>query len=79
MQTAEAFELAETAQAPSRARLRGAARWILGVAFAVVVLFGVTAVVNSYWLLVMTGVVIYSIVTLGRGSNVLEPLVTSWY
>jgi branched-chain amino acid transport system permease protein len=67
VQTAEAFELAETTPAPTRRRLRGAVQWIVAVVFAVVVLFGVTAVVNSYWLLVMTGVVIYSIVTLGLG------------
>jgi branched-chain amino acid transport system permease protein len=67
VRTAEAFEVAETTPPPTRARLRGAVGWILAVVFGILVLFGVTAVVNSYWLLVMTGVVIYSIVTLGLG------------
>jgi branched-chain amino acid transport system permease protein len=67
VRTAEAIEAVGTTTAPPRGRLRGAVKWVVLVAFAVVVLFGVTSMLNSYWLLVMTGVVIYSIVTLGLG------------
>jgi branched-chain amino acid transport system permease protein len=64
--TLEAADAVETAE-PSRARLRGGARWVVFAAVALIVLIALPGMLNSYWLLVMTGVVIYSIVTLGLG------------
>ncbi len=44
-----------------------AARLVAPTALLAVVLFALPALLDSYWLQVMTGVVIYSIVTLGLG------------
>jgi len=56
-----------TAGSPRRVQTRTVVRVALLVAFLLVVLFVLPAWLNSYWLLIMTGVVIYSIVTLGLG------------
>ena len=47
--------------------LRNPVQAIVVVALLVFVLVGLPALLNSYWMLVMTGAVIYSIVTLGLG------------
>ena len=44
-----------------------AARLVVAGALLVFVMFGLPVLIDSYWLQVMTGVVIYSIVTLGLG------------
>ena len=64
----EAEEVVPAAPPPAGARgaLRRPGRLAVGAAVLVVV-FALPAWLSSFWLLVMTGVVIYSIVTLGLG------------
>ena len=60
-------EKAVAAGGTRRLQTRAIVRAAALVAFLLVVLFALPAWLNSYWLLIMTGVVIYSIVTLGLG------------
>jgi branched-chain amino acid transport system permease protein len=72
--TLEATDALETTTARPGRRLHGATRGIVFAVVALVVLFLLPGILDvilgnaaSYWLLVVTGVVIYSIVTLGLG------------
>jgi branched-chain amino acid transport system permease protein len=61
----EAVAASQPAVAP--ASLRDRLRPLVVAAFFVFVLFGLPPLLDSYWMQVVTGVVIYSIVTLGLG------------
>ncbi len=65
------FEPEEVATARPRVRpgevLRNPVQALVVVAIFAFVLVGLPALLNSYWMLVMTGAVVYSIVTLGLG------------
>jgi branched-chain amino acid transport system permease protein len=50
-----------------REMLRNPVQAIVALALVVFVLFGLPALLDSYWMLVVTGAVIYSILTLGLG------------
>jgi branched-chain amino acid transport system permease protein len=67
IRTLETGEAAPAQTAHPRARRRTPVRLIVGAALLAFVLFGLPPVLGSYWLLVFTGVVIYSIATLGLG------------
>jgi branched-chain amino acid transport system permease protein len=67
LRTVEPTDATEPAGGGRRLQTRTVMRAALLVAFLLVVLFVLPAWLNSYWLLIMTGVVIYSIVTLGLG------------
>ena len=62
----EPAEPGVTRSAP-RFRVAHAGRLVASVAFGLVALLVVPVVTSPYWLLIMTGVVIYSVVTLGLG------------
>ena len=66
VRTLETGDAGPAGRAPVRERFGNPVRLVAIAAFLAFVLFALPAL-DSYWLLVMTGVVIYSIVTLGLG------------
>jgi branched-chain amino acid transport system permease protein len=63
--TVDTGKATPAARAPARGALAHPGRVVALGLFLIVAFFGVPAMLDSYWLLVMTSVVIYSIVTLG--------------
>jgi branched-chain amino acid transport system permease protein len=60
-------DAAATAVIRARRSLRDPVRLLVGAAALVFVVFGLPAMLDGFWLQIMTSVVIYSIVTLGLG------------
>src|SRR6266540_3392113 len=67
VRTLDTGETGSPVEARARQWRASPARLIVLAVSLVFVLFGMPSLLNSYWLLVMTSVVIYSIVTLGLG------------
>jgi branched-chain amino acid transport system permease protein len=67
VRTLETGEAGPAAKVRERPRDASPAQLLVLAVFLVFAFFGLPSLVDSYWLLVMTSVVIYSIVTLGLG------------
>lgn len=67
VRTLHAGEAASTTSVRARRSLRDPVRLLVGSGLLLFVVFGLPALLDRYWLQIVTSVVIYSIVTLGLG------------